>query len=302
MRTIKIIPLLFTVITFAAHAQKAPWMKHDSLMEVIIKAKRAKLPSVQQISLRAPVNIKIDGKTTEWNDQFKAYNTSDDIFYTLSNDDKNLYLTLQAVNYTIVNKILGGGVSLTINIGGKRNFKSGINITYPMINKHDRIWVNSSAMPEIIPGNAVSVMQADSFMNNNNLRLGNKSKFIMVTGIKGVDTLISVYNQDGIKAASQFNNKMIYTYELAISLKLLGMAGNDPVKFAYNIKLPGVDMDAALGQVTIRDEDGNLRHYLAPGVTVADIKNNPPSLPSKVNLSVFQSPTDFWGEYTLAKK
>jgi hypothetical protein len=112
--------------------------------------------------LRAPDKLKIDGKATEWNNQFKAYNHATDVYYTLANNDKYLYLTLQATNYTIVNKILGGGVKLTINTSGKTNFKDAVSITYPMIDKHDRIWVNSSALPAIIPGSVASVMQADS--------------------------------------------------------------------------------------------------------------------------------------------
>ena len=52
----KILSILFAVITFTATAQK--------------------LPNVQATSLRAPANIKIDGKATEWNDKFQAYNHS----------------------------------------------------------------------------------------------------------------------------------------------------------------------------------------------------------------------------------
>lgn len=54
-----------------------------------------KLPKVQTTSVWAPPNIKIDGKTTEWNDRFQAHNTGNHVFYTLSNDNKNLYLALR---------------------------------------------------------------------------------------------------------------------------------------------------------------------------------------------------------------
>ena len=57
-----------------------------------------KLPKIQDVNQRAPSNMKIDGKPAEWNDQFLAYNTNVEVFYTLSNDDKNLYLALRAVN------------------------------------------------------------------------------------------------------------------------------------------------------------------------------------------------------------
>jgi hypothetical protein len=41
-------------------------------------ANAQKLPNVQQVSLRAPANIKIDGKATEWSG-FKALNTATDV-------------------------------------------------------------------------------------------------------------------------------------------------------------------------------------------------------------------------------
>ncbi len=39
-----------------------------------------KLPNVQQVSLRAPANINIDGKTTEWNNRFQAYNDTTHVY------------------------------------------------------------------------------------------------------------------------------------------------------------------------------------------------------------------------------
>jgi hypothetical protein len=137
-------------------------------------------------------------------------------------------------------------------------------------------------------------------MNNNNKRLDDKSKLIMVTGIKGVDTLISVYNQEGIKAASQLDNKLVYTYELLIDLKKLGLSANYASKFAYNIKLAGVDAGAVFKESGVQfiNNGTSGEIIIDPG-----FKNfAKPNLPQKVNVDVFESPTDFWGEYTLAKK
>jgi len=38
------------------------------------------LPNVQKVSVRAPANIKIDGKASEWDDKFQAFNHATDIF------------------------------------------------------------------------------------------------------------------------------------------------------------------------------------------------------------------------------
>jgi len=54
-------------------------------------ANAQKLPEVQTVNLRAPAGIKIDGKPTEWDSKFQAYNKSTNAFYTIANDDDNLY-------------------------------------------------------------------------------------------------------------------------------------------------------------------------------------------------------------------
>ena len=40
----------------------------------VLSANAQKLPNTQETSLRAPANLKVDGKPTEWNNQFQAYN------------------------------------------------------------------------------------------------------------------------------------------------------------------------------------------------------------------------------------
>jgi hypothetical protein len=72
-----------------------------------------KLPNVQTISLRAPAGVKIDGKTKEWNNRFQCYNHATSLFYTIANDDENLYLVIKAIDRDICKKIIGGGITLT---------------------------------------------------------------------------------------------------------------------------------------------------------------------------------------------
>jgi len=78
------------------------------------------LPNAQQRSLWAPATIKIDGKPTEWNNQFQAYNHATDILYTISNDNDNLYLIIQASKPRIIDKIIDVGVTFIINTAGKK--------------------------------------------------------------------------------------------------------------------------------------------------------------------------------------
>jgi len=97
-----------------------------------------KLPNVQTASLRAPANTKIDGKPTEWDNKFQAYNHATEVYYTLANDDDKLYLVVQATDRQIINKIIGGGVTFTVQKSGKKNDKGGISITYPLFAPRDR--------------------------------------------------------------------------------------------------------------------------------------------------------------------
>jgi hypothetical protein len=262
------------------------------------------LPNVQQKSLRAPQEIKIDGTATEWNNQFQAHNYATDVFYTISNDNDNLYLTIQATDHTTINKILGGSIVFTINTADEKNIKKGISLTYPILDAHNRVWVDLLDQPDPAAGTEAARL-ADSIKRAKNKDFAKKSKVIGIKGMKDVDTLISVYNRDGIKAAATFNNKLFFTYELAINLKKLGLDVNKPKKFAYNLTLPGVDMvalytAAGLGS-TIIGRGYVVETVKLPGFSDDYVAKNRPTLPHKVSMVNFLNPTDFWGEYTLAQ-
>jgi hypothetical protein len=264
------IATLFSISAFTANAQN--------------------LPNIQKASARAPTNIKIDGKTTEWNNRFQAYNHATDIFYTLSNDDNKLYLTVQAANETIINKILLGGVSLIINPSDKKKDKNSVSITFPVFDRKDLPNMNLKNKPELTKDKARNRMLADSFMNVVNKSLTDKLKEIEITGVKEIpDSLISIYNEDGIKAAALFDNQISYTYELAIPLKYLGLSTD---KFRYHIELNG----ASANHSTIQLSSGGRFYMVSSGGQTMAIPATSPQFTGMV------FPTDFWGEYTLAKR
>src|ERR1700679_721966 len=91
------------------------------LWSICIIACAQNLPNVQKVSLRVPGNVKIDGKPTEWDNTFRAYNYNTNIFYTMANDDDNLYLVVKATDADIINKIVGGGTVLTISKTGNKD-------------------------------------------------------------------------------------------------------------------------------------------------------------------------------------
>ncbi len=287
------------------------------LLGSFVTANAQKLPNIQNTSLRAPANIKIDGKATEWHNKFLAYNKATDVYYSMANDDDKLYLVVQATDPAIINKIIGGGITLTIQKSGKKTDKDGISITYPIFDKKSRPYVHSSQIVgnsiltvsgddvTIMPRNSVDgaraakpadpkEFQGDSIMAIYNKRLENNSKYIGVTGIKGIDSLISVYNTSDVKTAELFDSKIVYTYELAVSLTQLGLSVSDGTKFAYhitingsspfsipNIAFTGNQTDAPVKSVTPEGGGG--------GSQIAALMGQ-------------SAPTDFWGEYTLVKK
>jgi len=271
------------------------------VVAVVVNAQ--KLPNIQQVSVRAPGNIKIDGKTTEWNDIFYARNNNARILYTISNDDDKLYLTVQSLGKFENEKIAEGGVTLTISHSAEKRKRekdtSNVSITFPL------------ASPGISGGvNAISSnyfyfdskerqkrkKECDSLVNAINERAGKAFKVIKITGIKDVDTLISVYNATGIKAAVSFDQNMILTYELAIPLKYLGLTTDNPVKFSYNIKINHQPYLRPLVNYS-----PNVSHAGSGGMTMEGmVPISESDVPPDIIYRTFDS--DFWGEYTLAKK
>jgi len=263
-----------------------PLISTLTLILFSIIAYAQKLPPVQLSSLRAPVNIKIDGKATEWDNKFQAYNNATDIFYTLSNDDDNLYLIVQSPDNDIINRIVGGGITLTIQKSVKKTDKSGVSVTYPIAKSLIFSLRGKKGVP---PDTTASFLQTT--MITNNKKLNEKCTMIGVTGIIGLDSLISVYNEDGIKAANKFDLKKVYTMEIAIALKHLGLSVNDAPKFAYQVRVNGAK---GFGGMFVIPNPNATPEQLASQEKMTQSLN---AFTAKLT-----SPTDFWGEYILAKK
>lgn len=251
---------------------------------VNINAQAQKLPKVQQESVYAPANIKIDGKAAEWDNQYRAYNTDNHIFYTVSNDDKDLYLTVFSPEYENLSKIIYGGITLTISDANTK--KDNASISFP-VQDYNKNWGLARSAFEYHHNLKNDILankgKIDTLMNSLNTRSSNTFKEIQVSGIKEIDDpLISIYNTQGIKAALLFDNKIALTYELAVPLKYLGLSASDPGRIKYNIKLNG-------------------RKLPAPNPNAP-----PPPRPANGATDLtglyLDTPTDFGGEYTLAKK
>lgn len=235
-------------------------------------------PKIQQTSIWAPANIKIDGNATEWNNQFQAYNKATNVSYTIANDDKNLYLAIQAIEPNIIYKIINGGIDLTINSTGKKKTTNTINVSYPLFGIKNLPMINLRDKPVPVKNSTNHAARIDSFKNALNTELEKNSKNIKVTGVNTIpDSLISVYNDLGIRAGERFDNQLAYTYELALPVKYLKAAAIDPTHIYYNIKIRG-----RLSALPMNKQ---------PFLIVASPEDKG---------ALYD--TDFWGEYNLAKK
>jgi len=167
-----------------------------------------KLPNKQEGSLKAPTNVKIDGKVGEWGD-FKAYNSATGLYYTLANDGQNLYLILKAANPIAIEKLFGGGISLYLNNPNNVAKDARAAITYLAVNKTSRM--------------AIAELKKDTIANDLkkiNNAIASSLKTIIVKNLDDVKgDSIPVYNDYGIMAASHLVNTKTYTCEISVPLK-----------------------------------------------------------------------------------
>jgi len=241
--------------------------------------------------MRAPADIKIDGKANEWSDQFQAYNHATEVFYTMANDDNNLYVVIKAVKPRIVEKIIDGGITFIISDATKK----GISLTYPNIDvaNSQRILLRAGKKAKssmIIPAMAVSAMPVDTnekyivsandslIAVANNLLAAN-AKTIFVKNTNGQNDTLSVYNEQKISVASRFDKEGNYVCELAIPLKYINLSQGNR-KISYSIKLNG--------RLT-NPKKGTHVNYVYIGGHPTDVDQD------------IDSATDFWADYTLAK-
>jgi hypothetical protein len=241
-----------------------------------------KLKAVQEGSTLAATNVKIDGNITEWAGDFKAYNKSVKLFYTLSNDDKYLYLVTKSTDQVNNTKIAAGGITLNINTANKKSDKDAFSITYPVVARGGRGGFGGGRGGRFGGGNRnggvpLSDSAAKAATDEAHKQFIASAKEIKVLGFKDItDTLISIYNEYSIKSMVGYDETGAMVCEFAIPLKALGLSAAVPKEFSYQILLNGLQLP----------NGGFGRGGRGGGAGIQEIT----------------APTDFWGKYTLAKK
>jgi hypothetical protein len=221
-----------------------------------------KLKDVQETPLWAATGIKVDGKLTELNNSFKAYNKTVKSFYTISNDARFIYLQLKTTDETTIAKIQAGGITFAVNTANKKKEEDAFQVTFPVIARAARgqrgaggaggpggpggggrertVGGFGGGGGGAIPGFGATT---DSARKENEKRFLTAAKEIKVVGFKDIsDSLLSVYNEYSIKAAMGFDSAGHFMYEVAIPLKQMGLTVGDGKEIAYNVKLNGMQM------------------------------------------------------------
>lgn len=252
-----------------------------------------KLSDVQEGSLLVS-KIKVDGNPNDWTTPLKAFNKSTGLHYTIANDDKRLYIIIQASEINTTRKILMGGITFSINADGKKKSAELASLTYPVITGNSRRSAMGGGGQRTF-GNyqTMTQEQRDSMQHAFGQRQLEAAKDIKIHGFKTVtDTLISIYNEYSIKAIASLNATGTYTYEIAVPLALLPV--DTSKEFGYNIKVNGLQMrNFNAGNSTSRVSSGNSGSRPAGGFSGGGRGG--------FDFQDLMTPTDFSGKYTLAK-
>ncbi|MES2278807.1 MAG: hypothetical protein V4592_22440 [Bacteroidota bacterium] len=289
----------------------------------------AKAQSVQESGVWAPVNVKTDGKLTEWNNTLEATNKTVDFSYTMANDDKKLYISIKSPNQQTTNKIMAGGIDFTINTEGKKKDKDAFILTFPLVNRAAMRGQRGQRGPG---GGGGQPGQPDTAAINAMRKAAVESvKEVKLKGFKEIpDSVISIYNEYGIKAAIAYDANGSLICELAIPFDQLGISLDKTKEIAYNLKVNGIQFNRRDDNGGDRGGDGGNRGGgggvdavvggFAGGGGGGGNRGGGGGGGNRggggggggnrgfggggggFDMQSMMSPTDFWGKYTLAKK
>jgi hypothetical protein len=188
---------------------------------------------------------------------------------------------VRGLGNAVARKVLLGGVTFTISHAVDRKREKAadnVTVTFPVpldTKATSNVMATLNQLVDYVGDSVANRKPIDSIVAIADNRLAMVVKEIRVVGVKEVpDSVVSVYNTQGFKAAARFI-KLQPVIELAIQLKYLGLSIDHPAQFSYHIKLnapPGLEMNG---------------------------DDNSQKTPVELYMD---STTDFWGTYTLVKK
>ncbi|MBC7655398.1 MAG: hypothetical protein H7098_13110 [Oligoflexus sp.] len=248
------------------------------------------------------VAVKIDGKLAEFSDSLANYDKSTKLYYAFAHDQNNLYVFLKANKQMEENKIMAGGVSVSLNATGKKKAISAI--TFPIV---DRTAMMAEMRNRGNRNSENTTQKTPEEKAKERMEMRRKTltglKEIKVTGFSDITVeSISIYNTYGIKTGINYDDKNALIYELAVPLKLVGLDAANDNEFAINIKLNGIEMPentgGGFGGGGSGGEGG--RSYGGGGGNYSGGGGRSGGQGGSDYMSLF-SPTDFWIKAKLVK-
>lgn len=196
-----------------------------------------KLPKTQKVSLRGSETAIGPDAPAE---QFQAYNPSNRIFYTISNDDDNLYLSVGFPGNYETEKFATGGVTLIINPGKTKGGSASPSFTYPVtLYTHNGIENGIRQFKDLKDDAANNKGKLVDLPYTYNQKILKTFIQIECKGAQGVpDTISAIKNDYGIKTTAAYDKNMSMVYHLAVPLKYLQL--NDSNSFTYDIRMAGL--------------------------------------------------------------
>lgn len=201
-----------------------------------------------------------------------------------------------------------GGITFALNLEGKKKENEGPRITFPLPGGSGMRTMSGGMRPSGPGGESGPVRiqmegtpdqmmrRMDSTMAEGNKRQIAALKEIKVLGLKGItDSLVSIYNEYGVKAMASIDEKGVFTYELAVPLEALGLT-DAPKEFAYNIKLNGLQMNSM--RVNGAPSGGGTTERVVIMASPGGGGGMPRGMSDMMSM---MSPTFFWGKYSLVK-
>ncbi|HTH82190.1 MAG TPA: hypothetical protein VL490_04620 [Mucilaginibacter sp.] len=262
-------------------------MRNLSLLLFFVNATIAaysqSLPKIQKLGVYAPNNIKIDGKANEWNGKYEAYDKKNDIYYTIANDNNNIYLLLHTSQKNTINKIFYGGITFTLTSARQLP----ISVSYPQPGNNGDYLKARQVFEQMKNKKPANTKALDDLVRLKNTQFENSRKLMGIRGISEFsDPWISIYNTNGIKVKALFDDDFAYTYEVALPLKYLPGGVN---KLRYDIKLNGGDR-------------GDGRQRPPAPVLINNATGEVRNTANDMDQLYMENPTNFGGEYVLARK
>lgn len=247
-----------------------------------------KLPDTQKEGFLVPSNVRIDGKNLEW-DNFLAKNKRTDLYYSIANNGSNLFLAIKAENKDVISKIFMGGITFSVNTQVKKKEEGSFQITFPIIKRAANIGGGGQGRQRMAMGMSGANRQEMSQSQRDSLQLAQHKtqlstvKEIGLRGFKTIqDSLISIYNIEGIKVVAKIQDDGSYFCEISIPLTLMNLVIDRNTEIAYQIKLNGRGNQAAGNFAAVRNNFGSGRGGFG-GANIARQE--------------LMMATDFWSKY-----